>query len=484
MSRFEIEDIVEQDKHGVVFRAHDTESGDIVALRRFLPFGPDGGGLEKEEAAAFKIASKRLAEVSHIALRSVIVGSVDPIDGIPFLVTEWVDGTSLGKILAGEKLDHSLVIDVLRIALEVSVVLSNVLGEEAVWVETEVESIIVGTKDSDRGFTFWICPFKWLGSEPETRKLSSIVNLCEELAGWKRKVLSDQAGHGLGRWIKWLKKNPEASLGEALAMLESSTAHEPPPAETKPVERTINPQSLQLKQPSTKKPLAFAALALLLVIPAAVINIYRAGMQPEIAKDSIEQQISPEIVRTSSPFFPKENNTAPASTESKLGSKITQLAHSEPAAPQDATASANALAKKLREMADAKDKAFAATALDKADKPAPANPNAGAVKTYTPGDLALWADIKGGTPVKLRGTIRSVGSSVTGKTIYLFYILTPDRNLLAVALHKNKFIGDFSPQAFAPFVGKEVIVSGSCFKELKGRICVLIQSANQIQIVE
>ncbi len=84
-------------------------------------------------------------------------------------------------------MEPALVIDVLRIALETSIVLSHVLGEEAVWVETEVESIVVGTSESGRGFTFWISPFKWLGSEMESRKLSSIVSLGEELTGWKRK---------------------------------------------------------------------------------------------------------------------------------------------------------------------------------------------------------------------------------------------------------------------------------------------------------
>ena len=86
MSRFEIEDIISQDKRGIVFRAHDAEMGHTVALRRFFPFGQHGGGLSTEEALAFRIAAQRLDGVSHESLRGISAASVDPIDGIPYVV--------------------------------------------------------------------------------------------------------------------------------------------------------------------------------------------------------------------------------------------------------------------------------------------------------------------------------------------------------------------------------------------------------------
>ena len=160
MERFEIEDIVAQDPRGVVFRARIRSSDTPVAIRRFSPFGEDGGGLDHEEAAAFRIAASRLAKLDHPALRRVIEGSVDPIDGLPYLVSEWIEGESLADVLDGEKLDPALVIDVMRLALEVSLVLSEVLGEEALWVETDPATVLVGDAESGRGFTFWISPFK------------------------------------------------------------------------------------------------------------------------------------------------------------------------------------------------------------------------------------------------------------------------------------------------------------------------------------
>ncbi|QTN30779.1 hypothetical protein HZ994_00020 [Akkermansiaceae bacterium] len=490
MNRFQIEDIAGQDKHGIVYRAHDSESGKTVSLRRFLPFGQEGGGLEKDEAEAFGIASMRLADVSHIALRSVITGSVDPIDGIPFLVTEWVEGMPLNEILAGEKLDPALVIDVLRIALEVSIVISHVLGEEAVWVETEVDSIIIGTRESGRGFTFWISPFKWLGAEFETRKLSSIVNLGEELTGWKRKLVSDHAGHGLGGWLKWLKNNPDARLAEALQMLAESTGNEPPPAEEVLVARATDPQSFKVKEPSSGKPLIFAALVSLLVIGSALLYLHKTAKPPQIAADYSEQEISPVIERKSAPVNASETVPAPDSAP-PVPEVPKEPAAAEQAKQDSAADRANALAKKLSEEAAARDKALgftppgSATPAKPATPPAtPATPPAVGGKIFTPADRELWKGIKVNSTVKLRGTIRGLGSSSTGKSIYLFFADPPDPEQLVVVIHQSDFQGFFRPQTFAPFVGKEVIISGRCFKEPGGRICAKIKALDHIRLVK
>jgi hypothetical protein len=229
MSRYYIEDIVSQNKRGIIFRAHDNDRGHSVALRRFLPFGQDGSGLQEDEAAALQAAAQRLDALTHPGLRSIISSSVDPIDGIPFIVAEWIDGTPLETFLAGGTLDPLMVIEILKLALEVSLTLSEVLGEEAVWVETEIDSIFVSPKESNRGFVFWLSPFKWLGAEYGSRKLTAIFELGEQLTGWKGKLIGKQSGQGLGAWMKWLRTHPDASLAEALEVLEASTSSDPSP---------------------------------------------------------------------------------------------------------------------------------------------------------------------------------------------------------------------------------------------------------------
>jgi hypothetical protein len=465
MSRFQIEDIVEQDKHGVIFRALDVESGRTVALRRFLPFGQDGGGLQKEEALAFEIAAQRLSGVLHEALRSVISGSVDPIDGIPYLVTEWVDGMSLREVLDGENLDPALVIDVLRIALEVSIAISQVLGEEAVWVETGLESIVIGTENSGRGFTFWISPFKWLGAQFESRKLSSIVDLGEQLTGWKRKVVSDQAGSGLGGWLKWLKKNPDVSLTEALEMLATSTGKEFPSSVAELVESASNPKPPQFKLPSTKKPLLFAALVALLVIPTALFFLYKSVKPPQIAANQ------------------SEGNIAPAIQEAE---PIRKSAQASPPLT-DPAARASALAKKLRDEAIAKNKPEG-QATGSAAKAAPAAANAnrptGSGKIYAPGDRQLWLAIKTNDPVKLGGILRGVRMSKTGKSIYLDFSTPPAADELAGVLHKRDFKGDFLIKSFEPMIGKKLVLTGSCFKEPGGKFLLKISEKGQIEMAK
>ncbi|MBC7980653.1 MAG: hypothetical protein H7Y36_08845, partial [Armatimonadetes bacterium] len=292
MERFEIEEIASQDKNGIVFRGIDSTSGNAVAIRRFFPFGQNGGGLDAEESTAFGIAANRLSHIHHLSLRSVIHGGVDPIDGMPFIATEWIEGVSLTIALADQPLDPALVIDVLRHALEVSVVISHVLGEEAVWVETEVESIVVGSEKSGRGFTFWISPFKWLGNNPESRKLSSIVALGEELTGWKGKSVGDQAGYGLGGYLKWLKSNPDVSLREALESLAACTGNDPPLSEASLVRNAIHSYTSKPKSAPARKKLMIAAICLFFVSTAALVYLHKTSTVPPIATDYAEQQIS------------------------------------------------------------------------------------------------------------------------------------------------------------------------------------------------
>jgi hypothetical protein len=228
-SRFQIEDLMIQDATGVVFRAIDTHTGMSVAVRRFFPFGAAGGGLQPDEETAYKIAIARLAGLKHPALRSVICGGCDPVDGMPFIATEWIEGNPIEPIVRQEPLPAAAAAQLLMQALEVSELLSQVLAEEAVWVETDLDTIILGSEASGRGFTFWISPLKWLGGPEQARGLRSIITLAEEVLGWGGLVVGDQAGGGLGAWLRWLRDAADtASLQEARENLAAALGEEPP----------------------------------------------------------------------------------------------------------------------------------------------------------------------------------------------------------------------------------------------------------------
>ncbi|MEP4078213.1 hypothetical protein [Haloferula sp.] len=222
-NRYEILDILSQDASGVCFHATDRETGRDVALRRFFPFGPEGGGLEDEERAAYEIGVKRLQNVSHPALRAVLNGGTDPVDGMPFLVTEWIEGEMLSDQLHDGPINPDSVRALADLALETSQVLSDAFGEEAIWVETDPSVVILSNADPARKVTFWISPLRWLGDPSARSDLKPLLEMVETLSGWNGQMISRSSGGGLGAWVKTLRDNPSIwSLGEAKAAL-----HEP-----------------------------------------------------------------------------------------------------------------------------------------------------------------------------------------------------------------------------------------------------------------
>lgn len=263
--RFKIEDLVDQDASGVVFRAFDSETQQTVALRRFFPHGPDGDGLSADEQVAYSIALDRLIGINHPALRSVVCGGCDPVDGIPFIATEWVDGVSLPLLLESSPLTADEATDLLGKALELCQLLSEVLAEEAVWVETDLHTIVVGTAGSGRGVTFWISPFTWLGASSRERGLEPIIALCEEIMGWKGQVISDHAAKGLGGWLRWLRgAATTTSLHEARETLAASLGVTPPVPAKRLVRMASTPPPAK-KRPS-RRPLWIMTFCLLFAI--------------------------------------------------------------------------------------------------------------------------------------------------------------------------------------------------------------------------
>ncbi len=214
--RFQIQDLLSQDASGVVFRALDTVTQQTVAVRRFFPFGPNGGGLEADEQSAYNIAIGRLMGISHPAMRGIICGGCDVVDGMPYIATEWFDGTPLQSVLRRGPLDIATARHLICKALEVCELLSQVFEKEAIWIETELDTIIFGDKDSGRGITFWISPLKWLGKNEGQHGFESIIQLTEEILGGKGKISRNRLNRGFDTWLQWLRRSPDTPrLGEA-----------------------------------------------------------------------------------------------------------------------------------------------------------------------------------------------------------------------------------------------------------------------------
>jgi len=74
---------------GVVFHAEDTNLGRSVALK----FLTGLGDLGPESAELLRREARALAALNHVNI--VTIHDLDEVDGLPFLVLEWVDGGSL-----------------------------------------------------------------------------------------------------------------------------------------------------------------------------------------------------------------------------------------------------------------------------------------------------------------------------------------------------------------------------------------------------
>ncbi len=458
MERFELEDIVAQDKNGIVYAARDSELNRKVSIRRFLPFGQNGGGLDKEERDAFGIAAERLSELEHESLRSIIAGGVDPIDSIPYVVTEWVDGVSLETILADEKMDPALVIDVLRIALEVSLALSHILGEEAVWVETEISSIVVGSQDSGRGFTFWISPFKWLGSEFESRKLSSIVTLGEELTGWNNKLVSDQAGHGLGGWLKWVRKNPDASLQTALETLATSTGKEPPPPEAAFIRRPVKPV-LTPKHSSSKAPILIICAISILVLAAGWLYMRKNAEPPQIAGETPGVVVETETDIPEAPPAP-EQTAAPEPETAAPAPTSPPALKAEESELSKINARAQEIAEEAAERSRLEAENLANAAVRAEEQRVDFEVNGGIL---SPDQHELVRTFEKGDPLKITGIVRGVRTSNSKKTVYLNFSEPDDSALTNAVIQRWDFKGDSDLGIFEELVGRKVTITGTLF---------------------
>lgn len=478
MENLEIEEIIEQDQNGIIFRGRLGPDGDLVAIRRFFPFGKSGGGLEKEDAVAFTIAADRISAVTHPALREVLGGGVDPIDGVPFLVTRWIEGEPLVKHLENGSLNPADVGQLLGIAIEVSIVLSHILGEEAIWVETSVGSIVVGDPLEGQPFTFWMSPFKWLGGDASSRGLTSLVTLGEELTGWKGKLVSDQAGNGLGGWLKWIKEHPEAGLHTALEELSARSGNHAPPTEEALVAAAARTPVKPLRHARTFSPFAIVAILLLACAAAILFYLHKTATVESMAAGYSEQPLSP-IIDTDpprpngQPVLPASPTTSGPTPETVPPAPLSYTSPEPDPAPVDHV---NALAGKLAAKSAAESERLAT--LEALQSEAIESRNG----TYLPTDTELLSNLKRNTDVRVKGKLLSLGKSNSGKSIYLEFAASRDPSLIAGVLHQGDYRDTFNQSEFADLIGREIVVSGKYITQ-GGRTFVKILNRSHVEPV-
>ena len=464
--RYEIFDILGQDADGVIFHAEDRQTGAEVALRRFFPFGAGGGGLEGEERTAYEIAVKRLIGVSHPALRNVLDGGIDPVDGMPFLVTEWLDGQPLSQRLAERPLSPGSAKSLAQFALDACQLLSNLFQEEAVWIETATDTIVLVPQDPDRPITFWISPLRWLGQSRDRHGLGSLLQLVEESTGWKGCVVQDSAGDGLGAWVKALRKDPfRWTLAQARAALDEpwTYTHETRPARSTEADPpTIVPPSAALptiRQPAPAIQVAppkatlwpwFVAAGMTLAAGAFIF--WQAQKLPKIdppAPAVVAKEDSPGPAPAApSPPQPEDRTLTPAELASARAAQLAEEIKQFPLLPPPGTAgfASEELNQRLIEI--------------------------GTQLRETPGRTA-----------QIEGRVYQVRASNSGKTLYVEFGSSVEPNAICARLIPDGKGAEIRKE-LEEHVGKIVRIRGKVVEDPSGRVAIDLNSSDSITVVD
>jgi len=478
--RFNIEDIIFQDSSGVTFRALDTVTGETVALRRFFPFGPDGGGLHGEEQTAYNIAVERLAGLRHPALRAVVCGGCDPIDGIPYIATEWLEGETLESLLEKGPLPAEAASVMIARLLEVCEMISKVLAEEAVWVDTALHTIIRGEEKSGRGFTFWISPQKWLGGGESSRRLQAVINLTDDVTGWKNKPVSDQAGRGFGGWVKWLRKNPSSKLLEAREALAASTGANPPPV-------TKSPAGQLSGTPATATKTATPANSTKTATPAAVTKTNRSTNTAAPAAPSAPAAPARSkglwliglgvtfalLIVGAIYFYSKKKSHVLTSSADPAASAETAIPAGD---EEEDIAQIQQRAAEVRAQAAAGDQVKQAQVATLKSEFA----SHGGIFHVNEREQLLRQE---GYEVTVEGALQKIDYSVTQKTMYLQFSQAPGRRDTCVSVLLKDAPDSLSEQALTPLIGKKLHFKGIVQVHF-ARPEIKIKDRSSIKIIE
>lgn len=466
-----------QDASGVVFRAFDQETNQAVAVRRFFPFGVNGGGLSGEEQADYEIAVERLTDISHPAMRAIIGGGCDPVDGMPFIATEWIEGASLQSFIERGPLSPAEARQVLALALEVCWQISHVFGEEAVWVETDIHTIIFGAEGSGRGATFWISPLKWLGKNDGQHGWDSIICLTEDMMGWRGKTILDHEGDGLGAWMKSLRGHDgRVSLSEAWETLPDGNSIKSPQTVRRLVRKPVPMTAGKQRKKKSSAPAYLLALAALAVVSfGGWILVKRNDSQRPNTSTSEQVVGAVENLPSPEPQAPSTEPVEPTESTALFRESRPRTVTRTPEQVSQAAAEFSSAAR----MASEEDAALEAAQKAEIEK-------RNGVFTVEDSELLMDRSIKNATLEGVLENVRRTGNG-SGKTIYLYFSDDGDKSTARGGIEVSKAQGDLAVSVIDGLKGKKIRINGTIRRDGFGTFkypVVMIERRNAIEEVE
>ena len=464
--RFQIEEMISQDPTGAVFLAMDSETGNEVMLQRFFPFGAGESGLEGDELVAYGQAVQRMKELEHPRLRRIIDGGCDPVDGMPFLVTESQRNRNLTDYCANAALSVAQGHLFVESALALMMDLEKTFGQVADWLVLHADDVeVIGDAEQ---FRFGMDPMKWLGLRQGPGTVKELATLAEQAMGWSGKVFT---GSQAGLFAGWLRAAKTRSLtpSQAWEVLQGGSLPQKTSAPTVAVMPSLNapaalaePVSLaSAKGGGSTVWIVFASIAIVAGIAVAIVKLTAPPPPPAVTVAA-----GPSSNKSAEK---REPNATPMIAGAAEESQRTPLQEDQ------LRAQIERRAEELQKQAAA---ATPAPKIQTTAKPVATAPKPPKKTEYQPGEIALLQQ-QMGEEVTIVAPVSAVKLSSTDKSLYIEFVGGADVKIVGRYLTRLAH-ADMTVEALSSLVGKRMRVRGIVEQEVTKRLILDIKARDQI----
>ena len=461
-----------QDSDGAVFLATDAQTGREVLLQRFFPFGAGEGGLEGDELNAYAQGILRMKQLADPSLRCVIEGGCDPVDGMPFLVTESPSSTTLREFCSNGALNAAQGRLLVESALGLMLGLEQVFGQVADWLSLRADDIeVIGDAEQ---FRFGVDPMRWLGLYSGPSGVKELAVLAEDAMGWTGRVLTGSTAGLLSGWLT-AAKSRDLSPSQAWEVLHGAAVPQRTLAKVAvaPTFSTSAPlaQSVTLASAKSGGSTGWVIAGALLVVGGLAVGgviFLNSGKKPPVV--------------AAVPVTPTTIPAAPARTSAKATTSVDSA--KAPVVTEQAPLSMSQ-EDKMRADIERRALELQAQASATTTKPNPpaavAGPKSPKKETYAPGEVILMREQKG-EQITVVARVLKVKLSSTGKSLYVEFDGGAPERILGRYL-TNLGVDGMSVSELGSLEGKWVRATGTVGTEV-GTNRVVLDLRSPTQLVE